>query len=164
MKPFQYRLQFLHHSREKLQDNAKEAYAKAMQSRIRQEKRSQDILDRISQVATQIQEQVDKGIHPRYMPSFYGAMANFKEEFRRSQELVAEKAKEEEKLRLEYLSKKSEFDALDKHRERKKGEHLFHQFKEEEKMLEDIANNRPALHTPFSSKSLILQGQPTPVQ
>lgn len=150
MKPFHYRLQFLHHIRQKDQDNAKESYAAAMQERIRQEQRSQAILDRISQVAEQIKEQINQGVSARLLPAYYGTMANFKDEFRRSQELVAEKAESEEKLRQEYLAKKVEFDALDKHRDRKKEEHLFQQFKDEEKMLEDLANNRPALHSPFS--------------
>ena len=131
-------------------DNAKEAYAGAMQARLRQEHRSQQILDRISEVAEQIKEQINKGASAQFLPAFYGSMANFKDEFRRSQELVAEKAGDEEKFRKEYLAKKVQFDALDKHRDRKKEEHLFEQFKEEEKMLEDLANNRPALHSPFS--------------
>ena len=49
----------------------------------------------------------------------------------------------------EYLSKRGEFKALDNHRERKKEEHIFIQFKEEEKLLEELANNRSTYHSPF---------------
>ncbi len=149
MKPFQYRLQFLHHLREKAKDNAQETYANAMQDRIQQEKICDKISTHITGVANKIQDHVQQGMSASMMASFYASMANAKQLLRESQELVSEKEKVEERQRQEYLARKSDFDALDKHRERKKDEHNFHEFKEEEKMLEEIANNRSSFHSPL---------------
>jgi flagellar export protein FliJ len=149
MKPFHYRLQFLHHLREKAKDNAQESYANAMQDRISQEKICDTISNHITKIATKIQENVQQGMSAPMMASFYASMANAKQLLRESQELVADKEKIEERQRQEYLARKSDFDALDKHKDRKKGEHLFHEFKEEEKMLEEIANNRSSFHSPL---------------
>ena len=149
MKPFHYRLQFLHHLREKAKDNAQESYAVAMQDRVHQEEICQRIEDQISRIATKIQDNARQGISAPMIASFYASMSNAKQLLKESQDLVSEKLKFEEKQRQEYLARKSDFDALDKHRERKKDEHNFHQFKEEEKMLEELANNRSAFHSPL---------------
>lgn len=149
MKPFHYRLQHLLHMREQTMDTALEAYAVAMQDWEHQLDNCRKIEIQISQIADKIQDNVRQGVSAQMLASFYGSMANAKQMLEESREIVLQKEKVKDEKHQEYLAKRGEFKALDNHRERKKEEHVFIQFKEEEKLLEELANNRSTYHSPF---------------
>ena len=142
MKPFRYRLQLLMEMREKARDTALESYAKAMQSRLAQQNVSEALENRVNGISRQIQDLGQQSFPASMHSIYYGSMEETKQRLKQSNALLTERCSVEEERRTKYLATKSRFDVLEKLRDRKREEHISHEFKEEEKMLEDFANSR----------------------
>ena len=151
MKPFRYRLQLLMELREKDRDTALQAYAGAMNSRLRQEGKSKAIGTRIKAISHQIQDRRLQNFPASMHSIYYAALEETKKQLKESNVLLVERRSTEEDRRKDYLERKSKHDVLHHLSERKREEHFFNEFKAEEKILEDLANNHSVSHNPLTT-------------
>ncbi|MBT3467980.1 MAG: hypothetical protein HOD72_09560 [Opitutae bacterium] len=149
MRPFRYRLQLLMELREKDRDTALQAYAGAMNSRLRQEGKSKALGTRIKAISHQIQDRRLQNFPASMHSIYYTSLEDAKKQLKESNVLLIERRSVEEDRRKDYLKLKSKHDVLHQLSERKREEHIFNEFKAEEKVLEDLANNHSVSNNPL---------------
>ena len=135
--------------REKDRDTALQAYAGAMNSRLSQEGKSEALGTRIKSISHQIQDRRLQNFPASMHSIYYAALEETKKQLKESNVLLVERRFTEEDRRKDYLERKSRHDVLHHLRERKHEEHFFNEFKAEEKILEDLANNHAGSPNPL---------------
>ena len=145
MKPFRYRLQLLKDLRERNRDEALQSYGAALRRRMDQQEASDSIEERIQGIGQAIQDRGQQRFTASMHAIYYSAMKEAKQQLKESNALVEEFRSTEMERQQEYLGRKSKHDVLQRLYERRRDEHLSHEFKQEEKMLEDLANARSSI-------------------
>ena len=141
--------------REKDRDTALKAYAGAMNLRLQQQGTSETLGKRIKGIGHQIQDRRLQNFPASMHSIYYAALEDTKKQLKESNVLLVEYRCTEEERRKEYLERKSRHDVLHRLSERKREEHFFNEFKVEEKMLEDLANNHSAFPNPLTTSANI---------
>ncbi len=145
MKPFRYRLQLLKDLRERDRDETLQSYGTALRRRMDQQAASDSIEQRIHGIGQAIQDRGQQRFPASMHAIYYSAMKEAKQQLKESNALVEEFRSTEKERQQEYLGCKSKHDVLQRLHERRRDEHLAHEFKQEEKMLEDLANARTSI-------------------
>ena len=151
MKPFRYRLQLLKDLRERDRDEALQSYGVALRKRMNQQETSDSIEQRIEGIGKAIQDRGQQRFTASMHSQYYSAMKEAKLQLKESNALVEEFRSKELEQQQEYLHRKSSHDVLQRLYDRRRDEHLASEFKEEEKVLEDLANARSSIPNPVTT-------------
>ena len=131
--------------REKGRDEALQSYGSAMRTRMHQQQISESIQQRIEGMALAIQDRGRKRFPASMQSVYYTALHDAKQQLKESDAVLQEHRAAERERQHEYLERKSRHDVLQRLHDRRREEHFTHEFKEEEKVLEDLANARASI-------------------